>query len=225
MGIGYFGKLPAKADFLTNDCPVGFLRMWEPFLIKGIAQSRIDLKDAWEEAYMTMPIWRFRLQPCDTGSPLKGIVTGALMPSVDRVGRKFPLTVMATASPKNKLSHQTEEWFEKLEAVLLSALEEKSDLHSFRQSVAELENSDGEMDPTSLGASKTLKADSENKGASNCEFWCRAGREDYSFACSGIPAASEFRWLILPETYKDEEMQGEAAGKPLGQNNPEDHQG
>jgi type VI secretion system protein ImpM len=223
MGSGYFGKLPAKADFLTADCPVGFLRMWESFLIKGIAQSRIDLRDDWEEAYMTMPIWRFRLQPCETGSPLTETVTGAFMPSVDRVGRKFPLTVMVTAKPKNTSSHRSEEWFDKVEAVLLSALDEKSEVQLFRQSVAGLENAAGETNSTPFGANKHLKADSENQGASNCEFWCRAGSEEYSFNCSGIPAASEFRWLILPETYQDNGEQSKAAGKPRGQKNPEDH--
>ena len=49
------------------------------------------LGQAWAEAYNRAPIWRFWL-----GSDFCGEATiGAFMPSVDGVGRPFPLTVFA----------------------------------------------------------------------------------------------------------------------------------
>ncbi len=35
MGTGYFGKLPARADFVIGQCPAGFLKSWEAFLMTG----------------------------------------------------------------------------------------------------------------------------------------------------------------------------------------------
>lgn len=135
---GYFGKLPARGDFVTAACPAGFLKLWEPFLLEGLVQSRLDLKTAWEEAYMTMPVWRFWMKPAN-GDKLEGAVAGAFMPSVDRVGRKFPLTVVAPVSPgESETARPAGDWYETVEAILLQTLQEDADLAGFQKAVADL---------------------------------------------------------------------------------------
>ena len=48
---------------------------------------------SWQQAYLTAPIWRFWL-----GADICGVtVIGALMSSLDGVGRYYPLTVFAVA--------------------------------------------------------------------------------------------------------------------------------
>jgi type VI secretion system protein ImpM len=123
MRTGLFGKLPAKRDFVALAAPRGFLTVWERWLQGGVSASRQELGSAWQEAFLRAPIWRFWLGAELAGAP----VLGAFMPSVDGVGRYFPLSVFAAAEegdtlPPPELAPQ-EEWFGAAEAVLLGALE------------------------------------------------------------------------------------------------------
>ena len=122
MRAGLFGKLPAKRNFIAIRTPQPFLDTWEPWVQGSVAASRQLLGEAWLDAYMTAPIWRFWL-----GAGLCGAtVIGAFMPSVDGVGRYFPLTIFSIAPEEHPLSPpeidaQTE-WFKGVENLLLSAL-------------------------------------------------------------------------------------------------------
>ncbi|POF29266.1 type VI secretion system-associated protein TagF [Roseibium marinum] len=217
-GSGYFGKLPARADFVTGACPTGFLKLWEPFLIKGLAQSRLDLKDTWEEAYMTMPVWQFWMKPAN-GGKFEGAVAGAVMPSVDRVGRKFPLTVVAPVSSAGGNGvRPAGDWYETVEAILLQTLREDADLGGFQEAVADLELPvPALMDGTPDGT-PDLAAMEETGAWVSSGFRCRAGDREYAFTCSGLPHANAFRWLILPEAYGGgaaEEQEGAATSRGL----------
>src|SRR5262249_46631544 len=55
-----------------------------------VPAARAALGDGWLDTYLTMPIWRFTFLPGLVGS---SGWAGVLMPSVDRGGRHFPLTV------------------------------------------------------------------------------------------------------------------------------------
>ncbi|MBH0237512.1 type VI secretion system-associated protein TagF [Methylobrevis albus] len=123
MSAGLYGKLPVKRDFVAVGAPRRFLDPFESFLQAGVATSRQLLGSGWESAYMTAPIWRFWL-----GSGFCGItVLGALMPSVDGVGRAFPLVVFALPEgddgfpPPDLLAQES--WFTAAETLLLNALE------------------------------------------------------------------------------------------------------
>src|SRR5687767_13437663 len=91
MAKGLYGKLHAKRDFVAIGVPRGFLTCWEPWLQGAMSASRDDLAQGWQDAFLTAPIWRFWLGSALCGSP----VLGAIMPSVDGVGRCFPLTAVA----------------------------------------------------------------------------------------------------------------------------------
>jgi type VI secretion system protein ImpM len=58
----------------------------------ALAASRQALGDGWLGAWMEAPIWRFALP---NGACGPDAVLGSTMPSVDRVGRHYPLTVAA----------------------------------------------------------------------------------------------------------------------------------
>jgi type VI secretion system protein ImpM len=123
MRCGLFGKLPAKRDFISVASPRAFLDVWEPFIGGGVSTSRLQLGSGWQTMFLQAPIWRFWL-----GSKVSGsTVLGAFMPSVDGVGRYFPLTVFAAAEPDAPLPppelDRQERWFAAAEELLLSALE------------------------------------------------------------------------------------------------------
>ncbi|GIX12583.1 MAG: type VI secretion-associated protein [Paracoccaceae bacterium] len=91
-GVGAFGKIAGLGDFLRRDLPPGFTAAWDEWLARGILESRAALGPRWDEAYRVAPIWRFALGPGLAG---RQAAAGVLMPSQDRVGRSFPLTLVA----------------------------------------------------------------------------------------------------------------------------------
>ncbi|MFK8017734.1 MAG: type VI secretion system-associated protein TagF [Gammaproteobacteria bacterium] len=135
---GFFGKLPALGDFVQRRLPAPFVRAWDGWLQGCVAGSKAALGEHWLNTYLSSPIWRFALTPGVAGE--LGW-TGVMIPSVDRVGRYFPLTV-ATVLPEHSrtldVAH-AQEWFDRAESVALNALEEQGfDLETFSASVAAL---------------------------------------------------------------------------------------
>jgi len=93
---GLFGKLPSRGDFVQLGLPGGFVRPWDAWLQQVMASSQARMGDAWLPAFLESPVWRFVLPDGMCGA---GAVLGLLMPSVDRVGRYFPLTLAAVFPP------------------------------------------------------------------------------------------------------------------------------
>ncbi|NND58765.1 MAG: type VI secretion system-associated protein TagF [Gammaproteobacteria bacterium] len=136
---GFHGKLPAKGDFLTRRLPRAFVNNWDGWLQKVIASSKESLGSDWLEVYLNSPIWRFALSN-GTGDEDQSWA-GVLMPSVDRVGRYFPLTIAVTMGQGLPFAavEGGNDWYGTAEELALSALDEESfDLDSFSDAVAEL---------------------------------------------------------------------------------------
>lgn len=93
MYCGLYGKLPARRDFLSRNVPRAFLNIWEPWIHGGITASKTQFSGEWQSVFDNAPFWRFWL-----GSEICGeTVIGGFIPSVDGIGRAFPLTVFAMA--------------------------------------------------------------------------------------------------------------------------------
>ncbi|GAB2187148.1 type VI secretion system-associated protein TagF [Roseibium sp. LAB1] len=224
MATGYFGKLPARADFVIGQCPAGFLKSWEAFLMAGLAQSRQDLGEGWEEAFMTMPVWRFWLEPRrDSDEPVDP-VAGALMPNVDKVGRAFPLTLASSVRPAEQDARPAEDWYDRAEEILRDTLREDAGLEEFQQAVAGLDAPFAVEASGKKGDAAELQAMPGTDTVVLSEFWCRAGEVGFEFSCAGLPDASAFRWLLLPEAFATRETPQDVAGNIQGRFHPEDHQ-
>ncbi len=123
MRNGLYGKLPAKRDFVAISATREFLVVWEAWLQGGVSASTLRLGNQWRPAFLNAPIWRFWL-----GADLCGeTIIGAFMPSLDGIGRYFPLTVFVRTEggtlPPPEFEPQTA-WFTAAEDFLLSTLEE-----------------------------------------------------------------------------------------------------
>ncbi len=92
---GFFGKLPSRGDFVRTDLPADFIAPWDIWCQRMMAESRRVLDDRWEAAWLQAPVWRFALPQGGCG---EGAVLGVWLPSVDCVGRHFPLTIAAVAA-------------------------------------------------------------------------------------------------------------------------------
>src|ERR1700674_935300 len=137
--VGFFGKLPCNGDFLQRRVPQAFLEVWDPWLQECVHASRGALQESWLSTYLTSPLWRFVLPDSVCGS---GAYAGVLAPSVDRVGRYFPLTLVMQIDvdicPLDFAARRTP-WFEALESLIVAALEESNvDLEWFDAQVAAL---------------------------------------------------------------------------------------
>ncbi len=92
LDVGFYGKLPSHGDFLRRRVSDAFVGVWDGWLQECMAASRGALGDKWLDVYLTSPVWRFG---CAAGTCGPAPVVGVMVPSVDRVGRYFPLTVVA----------------------------------------------------------------------------------------------------------------------------------
>jgi len=135
---GFFGKLPALGDFVQRQLPGSFVKVWDGWLQESIASSKSHLGEHWLDIYLHSPVWRFTLFQGIGGT--QGW-SGVMIPSVDRVGRYFPLT-LAAPMPDGASSFamiKAHNWFDRAETTLLSALEEKGfSVEQFTQTVADL---------------------------------------------------------------------------------------
>ncbi len=96
IDVGFYGKLPTHGDFLRRRVSDAFVSSWDAWLQAGMTASRGALGDRWLDVYLTSPAWRF---VCAAGACGPAPVAGVLVPSIDRVGRYFPLTVVARLAP------------------------------------------------------------------------------------------------------------------------------
>jgi type VI secretion system protein ImpM len=134
--VGFFGKLPGRGDFVRRDLPNGFVDTWDAWLQRGMEASHNALGEGWLDAWLCAPIWRFALPAGICGADAWA---GVMMPSVDRAGRYFPLTLAAAAAPGVPPAAVLDgEWIAALEAVALSALGEDGDFDRFAGGVANL---------------------------------------------------------------------------------------
>ena len=211
---GWYGKLPSLGDFASRRLPVEFVKAWDACLQEVIAASRDALGERWFDTYLTMPIWRFVFLP--------GLVTengwaGVLMPSVDRVGRHFPLLLAIELPSLAAAAHATfegTEWFARLEEAALAVLDPTrgaDDLDealvqsAFPASPAAVR--DSAMRPLQalpsveafgpLAEGEAFRAWSESTGWR--ALWWTRGRVDgdsLMLGCAGLPTAGEFVWLL-----------------------------
>jgi type VI secretion system protein ImpM len=90
--VGLYGKLFSHGDFLRRRVSDAFVDGWDAWLQQCMATSRAALADRWLDLYLTSPVWRFA---CAAGVCGPAPIVGLMAPSVDRVGRYFPLTIVA----------------------------------------------------------------------------------------------------------------------------------
>ena len=66
--VGFYGKLPARGDFVRAALPRDFTDPWDDWLQSVMAGSRTEMGEDWLPAYLEAPVWRFALPPGCCGS-------------------------------------------------------------------------------------------------------------------------------------------------------------
>jgi type VI secretion system protein ImpM len=115
---GFFGKLPGHGDFVRAGLPEEIVEAWDGWVRAGLAESRAALGEAWRDAFLEAPVWRFRFAPGLLAAP--GLA-GVMAPSVDRAGRYFPL-MLGAAMPVPPAPEEASVWFDTLAAAATDAV-------------------------------------------------------------------------------------------------------
>ena len=142
--FGAFGKIPSVGDFFRINAPAGFASVWDEWLQRCLVSGAHVYGDQWDELYMSVPIWRFCLSPGVAGP---AAILGVLMSSVDRVGRRFPLTLMAPLEDSESAveAHLSRsDLFEELETLSLAVLDEDISKEALEEKLSALEISSAE---------------------------------------------------------------------------------
>jgi type VI secretion system protein ImpM len=211
---GWYGKLPALGDFASRRLPSDFIHAWDEWLQAALEAARIALGVGWLDCYLTTPIWRFTVLPGLVG---ESGWAGVLMPSVDRVGRQFPLTVavpLSSHAAAAALVFGGSDWFARLEDAALAILDVTRDADDLDgaladcpfipPAVAEPDDAGSAMRelPSAeafepLARAEALRAWAQQAGWK--ALWWTRGRVDdrpLMLASTGLPTAEEFTWLL-----------------------------
>ena len=136
MAVGLLGKLPSHGDFLRRGVASELAAPLDAWLAAAVAASRETLGAGWLDAYLTAPVWRFALAAGTCGS---ATAAGIWLPSVDRVGRYFPLLAvaqLATVPSPVALLQGARAWYDRLEELVLAVLEDRVTLPELEASLA-----------------------------------------------------------------------------------------
>lgn len=198
---GCYGKMPAAGDFVARRVPGAFCDAWGRWLQPALEAARRG--GDWPGAFLSMPAWRFMLAP---GLLTPAAWAGVMVPSVDSVGRYFPLAV-ASALPSARVDvvatlFAAQAWFDDMEQVALSALSPHADLGALDAAIAARPFREEWLRPASAG--RTVVPDSVS-------CWRLAARVDDRAAwlaeasdvfgrtllmCDELPPAEAFRAMM-----------------------------
>lgn len=128
---GWFGKLACMGDFGSRRLPTSFVSRCDDWLSSGVQTSRQQLGEHWLNTYLTAPIWRFAWSPGVAGPQWW---MGVIMPSVDSVGRYFPLIVaQASAGAPDSGSDQNalQRWLDHVAHAAVATLQAGASVDAF----------------------------------------------------------------------------------------------
>jgi type VI secretion system protein ImpM len=130
---GWYGKLPSLGDFASRRLPDEFIHTWDEWLQLGLAQLQSsDHADGRDVA-----LHRFWVAPRLLSD---ASWAGVLAPSVDRVGRRFPLTIAAPLAPQPlslAAALAAPAWYAAIEGVARRCVEAKLPVAQLERELAE----------------------------------------------------------------------------------------
>lgn len=136
---GFHGKIRCKGDFVSRGLNREVAVKLDEWFQSGMLESKNELIDKWLSFYQIAPIWRFYFSP---GILDLNAWVGVWIPSIDKVGRRFPLILLApyneTFSKLTDLA-QLDDWLIQGEDLLLSTLENNLDFERFCSFVEEIQ--------------------------------------------------------------------------------------
>jgi type VI secretion system protein ImpM len=176
---GWYGKLPSLGDFASRRLPQEWIAQWDGWLAEGLHQLREAAPETWLDDYLASPAWRFALLPgsLPDGSG-EGLRVGVMIPSVDRVGRYFPLVVVSPPLPRPNDGAQVAalwQWAGQLEDIAVNALHDDWSAETLDAALADALPPTAVPDNTLPPALASLLSQAAWDGLQGCSLWLQAG--------------------------------------------------
>jgi type VI secretion system protein ImpM len=169
VDVGLYGKLPSHGDFVRRRVSYQFVEAWDAWLRQCLSDSQTMLGERWVDVYLTSPAWRFVSSPGVCGS---SAAIGLMVPSVDRVGRFFPLTLVAELPDDVNLISAASaggRFFEAAEQLLIDTLQDEHiDFDRFDERVVDL---GGDLETVAAAPPVLLDAAAAAMVADNVDAW------------------------------------------------------
>ncbi len=231
LAVGFYGKLPELGDFVQRALRSDFISVWDQWAQQCLDTSRAALGDEWLDAYLTSPLWRFAL-PSGLAGP--HCYAGVMVPSVDSVGRYFPLTIAAALSdhalPLPALLDNVR-WFQQVEAIVHGVLDSQiTDPDALASALGETRTllratmdpplrqqpsvvngrpillASDRPSPLTVGAGAVVdRALSTLCGPTS--YWCTSGSERMGsrlIAVPGLPSPESFAGMLIAAQHADD---------------------
>ncbi|WP_372574350.1 type VI secretion system-associated protein TagF [Ruegeria jejuensis] len=184
LRTGYFGKLPTQGDFVSHGLSRGMINALDDWLRQCVRESQRALGRDWLDSFLVAPAWNGLV---GGGVLSPDPVMLVMIPSVDRVGRYFPL-VIATPLPGHagRLDHLIQDmsaWFEWAEARAHSVLEAGFNRSGLDHDLAAMQFL---FTPVTRAAT--------NNGANQSLWWTRGGAV---LRTDGLPDPASFHQQLL----------------------------
>ncbi|WFS04173.1 type VI secretion system-associated protein TagF [Rhizobium tumorigenes] len=187
--VGFFGKVRSHGDFVSTWLARGLQDALQVWLQSGVQRLQQVFPDDWEARFRTMPTWRFVVERGPWGA---ATLAGVIVPSLDRVGRRFPLVVVAPVpgfSGDPRRICLDDSWFTAAEGIAESTGRRDFDINEFTAGLKRLRSPHpGDLEPEAgPRASGTL--------------WWRRGddRRLVGFRTAGSPQPGDLLRLLVDE--------------------------
>lgn len=193
--VGWFGKIPSRGDFVTRNLPLSFVEPWDEWLSAELSEAEVALADRWAEAYQAAQTCCYVTGP--------GVIDercwyGILVPSFDRVGRRFPLTIALSPAPHAAVTGGPQ-WWSALVAIGRAALDPSGGAEVLDEALSRFVGDEAELirrpDPASPVADAMLAIPTED--VSTWWPWCPQDRlGPLPVSVRGLPRGESFRSLL-----------------------------
>ncbi|GFE50902.1 hypothetical protein So717_26550 [Roseobacter cerasinus] len=186
---GYFGKVPVHGDFVGHGLPRVVENGLDVWLRAAMRASQTQLGRGWLDAFLVTPVWHFAV-PAGAFGP--ETVLGVMMPSVDRVGRYFPLIIAGSfPMPMMQALHAVDGcgFYPGAEAAALSVLRSGLSIGAFNEAIEALPL----PGPDQIAAAHRKSGDSPQ----DTGVWWTADRDPQWH--DGLPAADSFADVFMAQ--------------------------
>lgn len=197
--IGFFGKLPTHGDFVSSALGLRLQGELDQWIRGGLIALETALDTEWRRLFHATSAWRFVIR---SGIWAPGAVAGVLLPSQDRVGRSFPLVIVAQLQ---KFSGQLRDlceddsWFTAAEALAETSEKPDFEMRRFIEAIKRLRPPF--VDSRGAPQSTTPAGDTPPPAS----LWWRISpgtRQGKGFRTMAAPTAEDFVKLVTVEKSK-----------------------
>jgi type VI secretion system protein ImpM len=136
--IGFFGKVPSHGDFISDGLERELIGTFDDWMRSGLHACADLFSGRWSEIFTSSPPIRFIIESGIWGNCA---YAGVLVPSADRVGRKYPLAIIAQLNSFRKhprTLYLDDTWFMAAEALAETSMTGDFDMSRFNTSVKKL---------------------------------------------------------------------------------------